>query len=75
MKVFTGEVPFREMVTAAAMTSIMNGKRPTRPIHPDFTGPLWSLTQKCWAKEARDRPKTQEVVKLLKELSAVILHL
>ena len=74
-KVFTGEVPFSEVVAPAAMKYIMDGKRPIRPAHPDFTGSLWTLTQKCWAKEARDRPKMCEVIKMLKELLAVILYI
>jgi len=75
MKVFTGEVPFSDMVALAAMTSIMDGERPVRLNHPDFADSLWELTQKCWAKEVKDRPEMREVIKVLKELSAVILRL
>ena len=74
-KVFTGEVPFSEIVVPAAMKSIMDGERPMRPNHPDLTESLWTLTQKCWADEARDRPKMWEVIKVLKELLALIPRL
>ena len=74
-EVFTGEVPFNGIVASAAMKSIMDGGRPMRPDHPDLTESLWMLTRRCWAKEARDRPKMREVIKELKELLAVILRL
>ncbi len=75
VKVFTGKVPFCNMVAPAAMASIMDDKRPERPDHVDFTEPLWTLTQGCWNKEARTRPKIRVVRRVLKELSASVLQL
>ena len=75
MKVFSGKVPFSEMTDPAAISSIMGGKRPTRPNHCDFTESLWALTQKCWDEEAQNRPEVREVIKVLKDLSAFILRL
>lgn len=46
---------------------ILTGKRPGRPNHPKFTTPLWTLTQKCWAGMAQDRPKMEEVIGVLEE--------
>ena len=57
------------------MASIMAGERPERPNHPGFTEPLWALTQRCWGKDPRSRPKMKEVIKVLKELSVFIIHL
>ena len=75
MKVFTGKVPFSTMAAPEAMVSIMGGKRPTRPSHPDFTEPLWALTRRCWHQEPRNRPEVREVIKVLRELSAFVLCL
>ena len=75
MKVFTEKVPFCDMGAHAAMASIMNGERPGRPNHVDFTEPLWALTQGCWNKDARARPKIRMVLKVLKDLSTSVLHL
>ena len=49
--------------------------RPERPNHPDFTEPLWTLTQRCCSQKPQDRPDIQEVIKVLKELSVLIIHL
>jgi len=71
MKVFTGKTPFSEKTAyAAVIISITSGQRPERPDHPEFTNPLWKLTQRCWDQEARNRPKIQDVIKALKELQS-----
>ena len=53
----------------------MIGEYPGRPNHSDLTDLLWTLTKRCWGKEAQDRPGVQEVVKVLEDLSAIILCL
>ena len=52
-----------------AIQKILNGERPRRPNHPNFTESLWELTQSCWSEEPRDRPGIREVIEVLKELS------
>jgi len=47
--------------------SIMGGIRPERPNHPGFTESLWALTQRCWSKEAQDRPEIWEAIEALKD--------
>ena len=69
-KAFTGEVPFGRILRFHAAAHIMNGNRPGRSDHPDFTESLWTLTQRCWSQEPQDRPDIQEVIEVLKELSA-----
>ena len=69
VQVFTGEVPFHRVKSAEIVMLIMRGQRPERPNHPKFTTPLWALTQRCWAGVAQDRPKMENVVKVLEELS------
>lgn len=74
-KVFTGEVPFNRVTSADVPMLITTGKRPERPNHPEFTTVLWTLTQRCWAAVAQDRPKMKEVVEVLEDLSVFIPHL
>jgi hypothetical protein len=69
MKVFTGTVPFSGVRASEVVIRITNGKRPGRPNHPEFSNPLWTLTTRCWAEAAKDRPNIEEVVKEFKELS------
>ena len=50
----------------------MDGKRPSRPIHPKLTDSLWELTERCWATSAEDRPEMEEVVEALKRMSVFL---
>ena len=62
---FTGAVPFNYSLPAAAVLAIMNGTRPPRPIHSDFTDELWSLMRHCWDQDPHLRPEVSEVLKVL----------
>ena len=73
VQVFTGEVPFNRVKSAEIVMLIMTGKRPGRPNHLEFTNPLWMLTQRCWAGVPQDRPKMEEVIKVLEELSVFFI--
>lgn len=64
-QVFTGGVPFDNSSTTVALLAIMNGKRPSRPSHPDFTDELWTLTQRCWDQDPHLRFEVTEVLKVL----------
>ena len=75
MKVFTGKVPFEGAKGPAAVMYIMTGVRPERPNHPNFTELLWTITRRCWSKEAQDRPEMREVIDALKDSSAFTLLL
>jgi len=68
VKVFTRKNPFSEKIAYAAAISITSGQRPGKPGHPEFTDPLWELTQRCWDQKAQNRPKIQDVIKALKDL-------
>ena len=69
-KAFTGEVPFGRTPRFHPAAHIMSGNLPGRPDHPYFTESLWTLTQRCWSQEPQNRPNIQEVIEVLKELSA-----
>jgi len=51
------------------MLVIMNGKRPPRPTHLDFTEGLWALMQRCWSQNPHLRPGVSEVSKALHDSS------
>ncbi|KAF9643102.1 kinase-like protein [Thelephora ganbajun] len=65
VEVFTGKIPFSNLSTAAAITSITTGDRPKRPTHPSLTDHLWALTQHCWREKPQDRPHMNELIKRL----------
>ena len=56
---------------------IIDGERPKRPSNPEFTDNLWGLTQRCWIKQPKDRPKIEGVANALSAFFAFmrqILH-
>lgn len=67
-KIFTGAVPFNNDPPCAAMSTIVEGKRPQRPTHPAFTDGLWALTQRCWDQKAHLRPQVSEALRILRGL-------
>ena len=66
MQVFTGAVPFNGQSHIAALSAIVQHKRPPRPAHPMFTEDLWGLTQRCWYHEPHLRPEVSEVLRVLR---------
>ncbi|KAF9642667.1 kinase-like protein [Thelephora ganbajun] len=65
IEVFTGAIPFNNYLPAAATLAIMNGQRPLRPNHSDFTGELWELMQRCWHHDLHMRPEVAGILKVL----------
>ncbi|KAF9644348.1 kinase-like protein [Thelephora ganbajun] len=65
IEVFTGVVPFNNCLPAAAVLAIIGGQRPPRPNHPDFTGELWELMQRCWHQISHFRPEVAGILKVL----------
>jgi hypothetical protein len=68
IKVFTGEVPFKEFLPATSAAKIMQGKRPPRPV---LTDDVWALMEMCWDQEPRSRPETR---RLLQDLASSLLR-
>ena len=71
VKVFTGEPPFGGMGAPAVIKCIMDGERPKRPNCANITELLWSLIQRCWDKDARNRPDMRKVITELGEMSVL----
>ena len=71
LKTFSGEIPFTRVPTPQVVMRIMDGERPERPTHPEFTDSLWGLTERCWNAASQDRPNMEDV---LEEMSALSFY-
>ncbi|KAF9789176.1 kinase-like domain-containing protein [Thelephora terrestris] len=71
IEAFTGRVPFSGCIGFKAMTNILAGIHPERPIHPGLTDQLWTLTQQCWEEEPYDRPSIDSVIEQLSVPSSI----
>ena len=45
--------------------STMNGRRPTRPNHPEISGRVWETIEGCWRADLTKRKKISGVVAVL----------
>jgi len=69
-KVFTGEVPFHNSISATVVMDVLSGNRPDRPTDLNLSDDLWDLTEQCWNHDPRRRPEISEVVPRLRTLSS-----
>lgn len=65
IEIFTGAVPFSQMLCTSATLAIMGGMRPPLPTHPAFTSDLATLMQHCWSQDFHLRPDVVEILKVL----------
>ena len=65
LQAFTGTPPFGGKRDSAVVVEIIQNKRPERPPHPDVSGELWKLIQRCWDKNPALRPEASEVRRIL----------
>ena len=68
IQVFTGELPFPGLSESEVEESVLQGKRPTRPIHPAVIDPVWELMQRCWSEDPKARPTAEVVLQDLKSI-------
>ena len=54
--------PFSDHIPQAAITAIISGGRPPRPMHSGLTDGLWELMNKCWDQDRHNRPRMLEVL-------------
>jgi len=71
--VSTGVIPFSNNRPAVTTMTMVNDTCPSRPTHPALTDQLWTLVQRCWARDPRLFPKASEVLKVL-PLSLVLIR-
>ena len=64
-QIFTRRLPFDLYSDDELILRLWQGMRPEKPLHPQFTSKMWSLTRRCWKKDPRKRPDIPEVLRTL----------
>jgi len=67
LELMTHKRPFAMVPTRRIAIVLLNKERPERPDEPEvrargLDNKLWAILQRCWAEEAEDRPKIEEVL-------------
>lgn len=70
VEMFTGRVPFHDCIPTTVIVDVASGRRPQRPVDPNFTDDLWDLTERCWFHDPRGRPRISEVILRLQAVFA-----
>lgn len=70
-KVFSGCIPFHHLpYNGSVRTQVLRHKRPERPVEATnigLTDIIWSLIEKCWAQDAKQRPSVELISRSLYE--------
>jgi len=53
------------MNRVAGVYSMLEGRRPSRPSHPELSDRLWKLIKGCWKDDPAQRTTIAEVVGIL----------
>lgn len=64
-QIFAGQVPFSEKGTVAGVYSMLKGRRPDRPHHPELSDRVWKVIQRCWKDNPTQRKTMAQVVTIL----------
>ncbi|KZS97304.1 kinase-like protein [Sistotremastrum niveocremeum HHB9708] len=65
-EIMTGVIPFREIPEPAVPFHVaIHHERPKRPSEPAVSDHLWTLWQRCWNVEQKERPHMDEVTRTL----------
>ena len=64
MKVYTGHVPFHQIVRdGTVMKKMLEGSRPPRPADASLlSDEIWKVIEMCWNQEPQDRPTAESVI-------------
>jgi hypothetical protein len=68
LQIFTGEIPFRKYRNQKVVFMVIENRRPKRPANSLGVGlsdEIWHMMQTCWDREPSNRPKIEDIVKLL----------
>ena len=65
LQIFAGEVPFPTESRIAGVFSMLMGRRPPRPDHPELSGRLWETIKGCWKVDPAQRKTITEVISVL----------
>lgn len=64
-QVFTGRVPFPDVTRVTGVYSMLKGRRPGRPDHPELSDRVWKAIKGCWKGNPTKRKTMAEVVAIL----------
>jgi len=64
-QIFTGQVPFSDEGWIAGVHSMLSGRRPPRPNHPELSDHVWGVIRGCWECVPSQRRRIAEVVAAL----------
>ena len=64
-KILAGQVPFSNECRIAAVFSMLGGRRPARPNHPELSNRLWRMIEGCWKVDPTQRKTITKVVAVL----------
>ena len=71
-EVLSGRVPFSKCPSISVVVKVLNGERPARPQGEKgmwFDDDIWSVVEHLWRPNPGDRPKIEDVLHLLEEVS------
>ena len=64
-QIFAEQVPFSNKSKVAGVYSMLKGRRPGRPDHPELSGRVWKMIKGCWKSNPAQRKTMAEVVTTL----------
>ena len=62
---FAGRAPFPEEGVVGGVHSMLNGRRPARPPHPEMSNRLWEAIKRSWKADPAKRKTIIEVIAVL----------
>ena len=71
-KVLSGRAPFHRYGAYAVVAKVSGGERPGRPQGAKgewFTDSVWGVLERCWTPKPDDRPRIEDVLMCLEEVS------
>ena len=71
-EVLSGQAPFHSCSLYAVVAKVSRGERPGRPQGAKgewFTDSVWGVLERCWTPEPGDRPRIEDVLPCLEEVS------
>ncbi|KAJ7816916.1 kinase-like domain-containing protein [Mycena olivaceomarginata] len=66
-EIFTGTIPFSELLEVAVILRVIQGDRPKQ--HPGISASIWNLMMECWETKPSDRPSAVHIVSRLRDCS------
>ena len=77
-EVLSGQVPFHRCNVYAVIAKVSEGERPGRPRGAEgefFTDGIWRILERCWTSNPDNRPRIEDVLLCLKDVSRLWMSL